>query len=86
MKLDEIIHSRRSVRKFKSQPIEPDIIESIIESARLAPSAVNFQPWKFYVCASEEAKDVYKRQALIIGAMKAKLLPRKIGTIPFVTR
>jgi nitroreductase len=56
MKLDEIIHSRRSVRKFKSQPIEPDIIESIIESARLAPSAVNFQPWKFYVCASEEAK------------------------------
>ena len=58
--LDEIISERKSIRKFKQQSIDEQIIESIIESARLAPSAVNFQPWKFYVCQSEEAKQIVR--------------------------
>lgn len=56
MTLDELIQHRKSVRKFKNQPVDKEVIEKIIESARLAPSAVNFQPWKFYICQSEEAK------------------------------
>ena len=61
MKLDEIIQLRRSVRKFKDQSIDKEVIGEIIESARLAPSAVNFQPWKFYICRSEEAKKIMRQ-------------------------
>ena len=60
MKLDEIIQLRRSVRKFKDQSVDKEFIDEIIESARLAPSAVNFQPWKFYICRSEEAKKIVR--------------------------
>jgi len=61
MKLDEIIQLRRSVRKFKDQSVDKEFIDEIIESARLAPSAVNFQPWKFYICRSEEAKKIVRQ-------------------------
>ncbi|MDO5523460.1 MAG: nitroreductase family protein [Bacteroidia bacterium] len=58
--LDEIILQRKSIRKYSCQLIDKQYIEKIIESARLAPSAVNFQPWKFFVCQSEEAKRVVR--------------------------
>lgn len=61
MKLDEIIQLRRSIRKFKDQSVDKDVVDKIIESARLAPSAVNFQPWKFYICRSEEVKKVVRQ-------------------------
>lgn len=61
MKLDEIIQLRRSARKFKDQSVDKEFIDEIIESARLAPSAVNFQPWKFYICRSEEAKKIVRQ-------------------------
>lgn len=57
---DELITQRRSVRKFTDQPIDKETVEKIIESARLAPSAVNFQPWIFYICASDEAKNAVR--------------------------
>lgn len=66
MELDNIIQQRKSIRKYTDQPVDKETIEKILESARLAPSAVNFQPWKFYVCTSEEAKkavrDSYNRE------------------------
>ena len=58
--LQDIIAQRRSVRKYSNQIIDRQIIEEIIESARLAPSAVNYQPWKFYVCQSEESKQILR--------------------------
>lgn len=60
MNLNEIIRQRRSVRKFTDRPIDKETVEAILENARLAPSAVNFQPWKFFVCASEKAKQTVR--------------------------
>lgn len=57
---DEIISERKSIRKYTNQTIDKQTIEAILESARLAPSAVNFQPWKFYVCQSDEAKQIVR--------------------------
>ena len=54
MKILEIITSRSSVRKFEPQPIERDKLTYILEAARLAPSAVNFQPWHFIVVTDPE--------------------------------
>ena len=50
------IENRRSIRKYRSDEIDRKLIEEIIYSATLAPSAKNRQPWKFIVYQGE-AKD-----------------------------
>jgi len=42
-----VIKNRRSVRKFGSRPISEEIIKDILDCARLAPTAINLQPWLF---------------------------------------
>ncbi len=54
--LSEIIRSRRSIRSFRSDPVNPEIIEKIIESAVFAPSNNNRQGWKFYIITKKEIK------------------------------
>ncbi len=49
MELSEVIKTRRSIRKFKSDDVAREIIEDLINSARLAPSAKNRQPWEFLI-------------------------------------
>lgn len=41
------LRSRRSVRRFKPDPVPVPIIERILKTANYAPSAHNLQPWKF---------------------------------------
>jgi nitroreductase len=45
----ETLRSRRSIRSYESRPVERKIIEEIIDCARLAPTAMNEQPWDFIV-------------------------------------
>jgi nitroreductase len=45
--LTEVIKKRRSVRKFEPKPISEEIIKDILDCARLAPTAINIQPWLF---------------------------------------
>ena len=40
------IENRRSIRKFRSQKIEREIIDNILKAGIDAPSAKNRQPWK----------------------------------------
>lgn len=49
----EEIYSRRSIRKYTSEPISRSIIEKIIDAGRVAPSAKNRQPWKYLVYSGE---------------------------------
>lgn len=43
----EIIQKRRSIRNFKNKPVDDTAIRSIVDAARLSPSACNAQPWRF---------------------------------------
>ena len=45
----ELVKKRRSIRKFKPEPIPDDYVDKIIEAARWAPSGANSQPWEFIV-------------------------------------
>lgn len=45
----EEIFNRRSIRKFKNQPVEPEKIEKLLRAAMQAPSAANQQVWEFIV-------------------------------------
>ena len=48
------IYGRRSVRKYKNKNVDKTIIEKILDAGRMAPSAMNEQPWKFYVVTNKE--------------------------------
>lgn len=47
-----LYENRHSIRRFKSDSIPIDSIKSVLEAARVAPSAKNRQPWKFLVFAN----------------------------------
>lgn len=49
MELFEAIFTRRSVRKFTDQPVDPALIEKILKAAMFAPSGNNMQSWQFVV-------------------------------------
>lgn len=52
----KMIESRRSIRKYKDKKVEAQKLMQLIESARLAPSGSNTQPWQFIIVESEETK------------------------------
>jgi nitroreductase len=52
-----LVTNRQSDRGYIDQPIEKDKLTRILESARLAPSACNAQPWKFIVVDDLEIKN-----------------------------
>ncbi|MCF6148116.1 MAG: hypothetical protein E3K37_05600 [Candidatus Kuenenia sp.] len=54
MNVKEAIQKRRSIRRFKSEPVSEEMIQQILESARLAPSGSNTQPWRFIVVRDSE--------------------------------
>ncbi|MBN2254779.1 MAG: nitroreductase [Deltaproteobacteria bacterium] len=53
MKMEEAITGRRSIRKFKNEAVPREVIASILDTARWAPSWGNTQPWQFYVITGE---------------------------------
>ena len=59
MNFREIAQARQSCRSYDpSRPVEQEKVTAILESARLAPSACNGQPYHFTVCRGEKARQV----------------------------
>ncbi len=62
----DLVKKRYSVRSFDQREIEKEKLDYIMECVRLAPSAVNFQPWRFVVISDNETldavKSTYKRE------------------------
>jgi len=56
---EEVVTSRRSIRKYRPDPVDEEILKKVLEDARLAPSWKNLQCWRFIV-----VKDEDKRQQL----------------------
>ncbi len=54
--LHHFLRTRRSIRRFKPDPVPAPIIERILETATYAPSAHNLQPWRFAIVADQSAK------------------------------
>ena len=48
------IFSRVSIRKYQDRPVEKEKTLAILRAAMQAPSAVNQQPWEFYVVTNQE--------------------------------
>jgi nitroreductase len=75
MNVYDAIKTRRSIRNYQDKPIEDDKLLRVLEAARLAPSASNWQEWRFVV-----VRDAGIRQKL----MKAAKGQAFVGQAPVV--
>jgi nitroreductase len=51
----EVIKSRRAIRSFEDKPVPESAIQTMLEAATYAPSAINIQPWKFTLITNKDA-------------------------------
>ncbi len=56
MTVKEAIAGRRSIRKFRRDPVPEEMLREMLEAARLAPSGTNRQPWRFILVRNAEAR------------------------------
>ncbi len=78
MTLLDIIHKRYSCRAYHEKPVEQEKLYQLFEAARLAPSAINTQDWRFVVVTDNQIKkqlaqttnrpDVFEKAGAIIAA------------------
>ena len=54
MEFDKVIRERKATRKFSDKKVSQDMIDNILESGRIAPTAKNIQPFKVFAVNSEE--------------------------------
>jgi nitroreductase len=52
----EVLKTRRSVRDFRGDPVPREVIEDIVDCGRLAPTAINVQPWEFVVVTDADMR------------------------------
>ena len=64
----QTIYERRSVRKYKNKFVDKSTIEKILDAGRMAPSAMNEQPWKFYVVTNKETIHSFSKEISKITA------------------
>jgi nitroreductase len=66
MEFTDLIQTRYSVRAYRSDPVEEDKLQSVLEAARLAPTAANRQPFQLIVIHTagreDELRQVYSRE------------------------
>ena len=78
MTLLDIIRKRYSCRAYHQKPVEQEKLDQLFEAARLAPSAINTQDWRFVIVTDNQIKrhlaqttnrpDVFEKAGAIIAA------------------
>lgn len=53
----DVISTRKSIRRYKPDPIPDEILFKVLEAARWAPTGENYQPWRFIVIKNQETKN-----------------------------
>lgn len=61
MNIIEAMNARKSIRGFKPDPVDQAVIKKILEAAVRAPSAMNTQPWEFFVITGEVLDNMRKQ-------------------------
>lgn len=74
MEFMEVIKARRSVRKFSQVPVPDEEIEILLDAARLAPSGLNIQPWRFVIVKNKSVREQLSKATLATYAMEAPVL------------
>lgn len=72
MNTREAIAARRSIRRFKPDPIPEEALQAILLAATQAPSGKNKQPWRFVVVQGEARAEMVRVMQQGIEKMKAQ--------------
>lgn len=78
MTVKKCIENRRSFRSFKGDMLPKELIEDILNSGRLAPSAKNKQPWRFVVVSGETKYNI--ADMMIEYSIKHDMLIKREGS------
>ena len=76
----DLIHARRSIRAFTTEPVEEAMLRTILEAANRAPSAGNLQSYEIYLVRSEE-----KRRRLVRCALDQQFIAQAPVALVFCT-
>ena len=83
MDVFQAIRERKSTRVFKTTPVPKEKVEEVLKLSICAPSALNLQPWEFYVVSGEEKGRLsrrllkaYREKHLSCGPSTVKPLPK----------
>lgn len=83
MEFMEVIRKRRSIRRYKPDPVPDRILNEILEAARLAPSGGHRQPWHFIVVKDPRTKEklgisrwAAEAPIVIVGCTDPEVSPR----------
>ncbi len=73
----ELIRNRWSPRAFAEKPVPPEVLRSLFEAARWAPSSNNEQPWAYLVATKEDPENFAKMLGVLVefNANWAKYAP-----------
>ena len=74
----EAIEARRSIRKFKDEPIPEETAQAVLRAATLAPSAKNRQPWRFVVVRQDRRAEMVR--VMREGIERSKAQGRNVGS------
>ena len=64
--IHDLLRHRWSPRAFSDKPLSPDILRSLFEAARWAPSSNNEQPWAFLVATRDEPENHAKMLSTLV--------------------
>jgi nitroreductase len=64
--LHDLIAERWSPRAFSDKPVAPDVLASLFEAARWAPSSSNEQPWAYIVGTKDDAENFAKLVSVLV--------------------
>lgn len=78
MDLFKAITERKSIRAFKPDPVPREKVEEILQWVTNAPSAINLQPWEFFVVMGEEKQRLSRR---LIKSYKEKQISCSPGNV-----
>ena len=53
MNVSDAVAARKSIRRFLDQPVDEDLLKTLLEKAARAPSGGNLQPWRVYVIGND---------------------------------
>ena len=81
MKFEEIVHYRRSVRRYSNTPLDPEKVKQCLALSALAPNSSNMQLWEFYHITNPE---IIKELAVACLDQQAATTAQQM--VVFVTR
>ncbi|MEH6346415.1 MAG: nitroreductase [Bermanella sp.] len=79
MDFKELVHTRRSIRGYKKDPVPMSVLREIVEIAKGAPSSMNTQPWHMHIVTGEPLERIRKgnTENMVAGIPPKRDFPMK---------